>query len=154
MANVKRNDPCPCGSGKKYKNCCFQKNYIEVTPEKIDAHFTMEDGSEITRKVRSIHALPTHNKNGLSPSITPEEMMDLCLDEIYKILEKEKVGMLPDLADKVVLDMDIIPTFTYEQISDRMSEDGRFEIISKQICGLKGSDPASLMLDKIEKDYK
>ncbi|MBO4251054.1 MAG: SEC-C domain-containing protein [Clostridia bacterium] len=18
----KRNDPCPCGSGKKYKNCC------------------------------------------------------------------------------------------------------------------------------------
>jgi uncharacterized protein len=21
-----RNDPCPCGSGKKYKACCFQKN--------------------------------------------------------------------------------------------------------------------------------
>jgi len=21
-ANVKRNEPCPCGSGKKYKNCC------------------------------------------------------------------------------------------------------------------------------------
>jgi preprotein translocase subunit SecA len=20
----KRNDPCPCGSGKKYKNCCGQ----------------------------------------------------------------------------------------------------------------------------------
>ena len=19
---VRRNDPCPCGSGKKYKNCC------------------------------------------------------------------------------------------------------------------------------------
>ena len=23
---VGRNEPCPCGSGKKYKNCCFQKN--------------------------------------------------------------------------------------------------------------------------------
>ena len=22
--NVKRNDPCPCGSGKKYKKCCLQ----------------------------------------------------------------------------------------------------------------------------------
>ena len=22
--NVKRNDPCPCGSGKKYKNCCMK----------------------------------------------------------------------------------------------------------------------------------
>ncbi|MGO2199950.1 SEC-C metal-binding domain-containing protein [Lactococcus laudensis] len=21
FSNVKRNDPCPCGSGKKYKNC-------------------------------------------------------------------------------------------------------------------------------------
>ncbi|MHC4985462.1 MAG: SEC-C metal-binding domain-containing protein, partial [Planctomycetota bacterium] len=22
---VKRNDPCPCGSGKKYKKCCEGK---------------------------------------------------------------------------------------------------------------------------------
>lgn len=22
---VNRNDPCPCGSGKKYKNCCINK---------------------------------------------------------------------------------------------------------------------------------
>lgn len=22
-ANVGRNDPCPCGSGKKYKRCCL-----------------------------------------------------------------------------------------------------------------------------------
>jgi len=24
-----RNDPCPCGSGKKYKKCCLSKAYIE-----------------------------------------------------------------------------------------------------------------------------
>ena len=24
-ANIGRNDPCPCGSGKKYKNCCMRK---------------------------------------------------------------------------------------------------------------------------------
>ena len=24
-AKVGRNDPCPCGSGKKYKKCCGQK---------------------------------------------------------------------------------------------------------------------------------
>jgi len=23
MANINRNDPCPCGSGKKYKKCCM-----------------------------------------------------------------------------------------------------------------------------------
>jgi preprotein translocase subunit SecA len=25
-ASAGRNDPCPCGSGKKYKNCCMRKN--------------------------------------------------------------------------------------------------------------------------------
>jgi hypothetical protein len=25
MAKIGRNDPCPCGSGKKYKKCCFDK---------------------------------------------------------------------------------------------------------------------------------
>lgn len=24
--NIGRNSPCPCGSGKKYKNCCLNKN--------------------------------------------------------------------------------------------------------------------------------
>jgi hypothetical protein len=28
---IKRNDPCPCGSGKKYKKCCLnQKNVIQI----------------------------------------------------------------------------------------------------------------------------
>jgi len=25
-ATVNRNDPCPCGSGKKYKKCCMNKS--------------------------------------------------------------------------------------------------------------------------------
>lgn len=24
--DIGRNDPCPCGSGKKYKQCCLQKD--------------------------------------------------------------------------------------------------------------------------------
>ena len=24
---IGRNEPCPCGSGKKYKNCCLKKEY-------------------------------------------------------------------------------------------------------------------------------
>jgi len=26
MSDIGRNDPCPCGSSKKYKNCCISKN--------------------------------------------------------------------------------------------------------------------------------
>lgn len=25
LGKVGRNDPCPCGSGKKYKHCCINK---------------------------------------------------------------------------------------------------------------------------------
>jgi len=26
LTNVGRNDPCPCGSGKKFKKCCLKKS--------------------------------------------------------------------------------------------------------------------------------
>jgi hypothetical protein len=33
MANkIGRNDPCPCGSGKKYKNCCMRKEQANTIP--------------------------------------------------------------------------------------------------------------------------
>ena len=32
---IGRNDPCPCGSGKKYKKCCLRKNEIENETQNI-----------------------------------------------------------------------------------------------------------------------
>lgn len=32
MSKVGRNDPCPCGSGKKYKKCCGKDNMISFNP--------------------------------------------------------------------------------------------------------------------------
>ena len=31
---IGRNDPCPCGSGKKYKNCCLKTGKYEAIIEK------------------------------------------------------------------------------------------------------------------------
>ncbi|MBU5594335.1 SEC-C domain-containing protein [Amphibacillus sp. MSJ-3] len=36
MKKVKRNDPCPCGSGKKYKNCHGVSNVIELNPSRYN----------------------------------------------------------------------------------------------------------------------
>ncbi|SES88255.1 SEC-C motif-containing protein [Oceanobacillus limi] len=37
MSKIKRNDPCPCGSGKKYKKCCgFHKTSNQNTPKMND----------------------------------------------------------------------------------------------------------------------
>lgn len=35
MSKVGRNDPCPCGSGKKYKKCCAMKTPMQKLAEKI-----------------------------------------------------------------------------------------------------------------------
>jgi hypothetical protein len=32
QAKVGRNDRCPCGSGKKYKNCCADKRASRMSP--------------------------------------------------------------------------------------------------------------------------
>jgi len=55
MAKVNRNDPCPCGSGKKYKKCCGAapaKKKIEAvnltgqSMDKIQGLFAKRKGSE------------------------------------------------------------------------------------------------------------
>jgi len=35
MAKIGRNEPCPCGSGKKYKQCCLAKNATERTAARV-----------------------------------------------------------------------------------------------------------------------
>jgi hypothetical protein len=30
---IRRNDPCPCGSGKKYKKCCMRLESVGVEPK-------------------------------------------------------------------------------------------------------------------------
>src|SRR4030042_2863298 len=35
MTKIGRNEPCPCGSGKKYKTCCLDKDQ-EKTPKHLD----------------------------------------------------------------------------------------------------------------------
>lgn len=45
MAKIGRNSPCPCGSGKKYKRCCQQKE-VELRQQELPTgRFRYESGS-------------------------------------------------------------------------------------------------------------
>ena len=47
---VGRNDPCPCGSGRKYKQCCLaREDAVETSPEDLAWR----------RLRRAIESLPT-----------------------------------------------------------------------------------------------
>lgn len=149
MAKIGRNDPCLCGSGKKYKHCCYQKN-IRITPTlKKEAKFTLDDGSKIKHFARSVDSIPVHNHLGLRPNIPKEEMINLCVERIYTILKRDKVDMLVDLVDKTIEEMNIIPNLSYGDIGTYMEQDDRFEIYKMQVCSLKGTDPVKLIMEKL-----
>jgi preprotein translocase subunit SecA len=42
---VGRNDPCPCGSGRKYKNCCMRKDTVEARSASASAKRTAKPGT-------------------------------------------------------------------------------------------------------------
>ncbi len=65
MAKVGRNQPCPCGSGKKYKRCCqakdqasraqvaslAQQRYTHVAPVPGDFFFSEDNLDELSNRV-------------------------------------------------------------------------------------------------------
>lgn len=76
MKEVGRNDPCPCGSGKKYKKCCAQKTPMERRT------FTQLNPSEIQSKIGRIAGALSK----VTQENTPEKPMSL----------KEKMGKSDD----------------------------------------------------------
>jgi len=37
VKRVGRNDPCPCGSGRKYKQCCLEKDAAQLSAQRSRA---------------------------------------------------------------------------------------------------------------------
>lgn len=46
VARIGRNDPCPCGSGKKYKKCCIEKDQERLHESSSVAGLTVEELQE------------------------------------------------------------------------------------------------------------
>lgn len=54
-----RNEPCPCGSGKKYKHCCYAKDTAKVEvpePEPLNEEAEDANQSNVAPQVKSKHA--------------------------------------------------------------------------------------------------
>jgi len=84
---VGRNDPCPCGSGKKYKKCCESKVVVEV----IDMHL-----EEVERVLQSFYEvypqrkdvpeyieLANKWKSSLRAALNEEMIEAIVLDEFF-----------------------------------------------------------------------
>lgn len=67
MSAIGRNDPCPCGSGKKYKKCCLIKQEQQdawankLANDDFEKWFTEDEALGKQRMAEAIHNL------GVSP---------------------------------------------------------------------------------------
>lgn len=66
---IGRNDPCPCGSGKKYKHCCLRK---ELTPlsqssasvfDNLKAEFTVYDNYDLNTSLAGLQLWPENHSH-------------------------------------------------------------------------------------------
>jgi SEC-C motif len=65
-----RNDPCPCGSGKKFKDCCLRKEVEarshDPSPKLTDLHGKLKDRPEFPIGTVALYG-PTTRSRPRSP---------------------------------------------------------------------------------------
>ncbi len=89
---IGRNDPCPCGSGKKYKKCCLEKQ--DIIWEQNKASQLMEEGQfkeaeERLRKVLNNEDNVTI-RNNLAKCLFELGKYEECLDLLRPCLEPDQ----------------------------------------------------------------
>lgn len=84
---VGRNDPCPCGSGKKYKKCCESKEQVEVKDIHLDElERILQNFYEVYPKREDIPEfvlLANEWKSGLANDLDEEMVEAIVLDEFF-----------------------------------------------------------------------
>jgi hypothetical protein len=105
MAKYRRNDPCPCGSGKKYKFCCLRKtdsfseqNFTE------GLNNTFSENGEFNETGDSLGPFPASLEEEIKydPMKAPDKDEWLSLDEIERAIiisdyHKRKKITLPNI---------------------------------------------------------
>lgn len=138
MADIGRNDPCHCGSGKKYKKCCFQKDEADALEaskamaKTVDKGFDFFSDSEEDfdyAEIEDIRNLPAGMYENLSDS--ESEYMENW-DAEFELLETSEEKLVhfekilydkPEIVEKVELDPEILFDINVGyQKSDRVDE--------------------------------
>ena len=75
--NTGRNDPCPCDSGKKYKNCCLEIDERKENPKQLNQNGLLgifrkiiKDAGGINISFKALEQIPTDE--GIKTQYDPE----------------------------------------------------------------------------------
>jgi len=116
---IGRNDPCPCGSGKKYKKCCLKKGtLIQKYPHRKNSlhigiyalmriNMMFKNDPEKHMEMMKKHGFPVDKKRmeeSIKKSWDIEKVREMRTEEIIAKLESMNVRFSPNLFKKQVED--------------------------------------------------
>jgi tetratricopeptide (TPR) repeat protein len=93
MEKTGRNDPCPCGSGKKYKKCCLPKHGAEERDRAVEQQAGREERAAAHRaSVRETRAQMLAGFEGDMDELTPASNAAVDLIHAGKLDEAERAA--------------------------------------------------------------
>lgn len=103
MKKYPRNEPCPCGTGRKYKNCCNRKGFVWMIDKDGAVHRQVPLTAEAVELLKA-HRVAWTEKYGREPG--PDDLMfpDMPSDEVIAgemADTMEKLGAPPALVHAV-----------------------------------------------------
>lgn len=91
---VGRNDPCPCGSGKKYKKCCLlQDQQQAITARKAQQATVTTTKPTITSSERL--AGSPDDTTAVEAANVPVSAIDRCWDQFEASDYEERIPLVP-----------------------------------------------------------
>ena len=100
MSKTGRNDPCPCGSGRKYKKCCLAETFVHVGKEESIRKLPVDDLLEFHTTDTFQDLTKTINAHKDQPPKTPENDIEMELLGIER--KKRTTTELTSTAKKIM----------------------------------------------------
>ena len=107
VARVGRNDPCPCGSGKKYKKCCIEKDHERLQESSSAAGLTTEElreQKELFLTKDELLGMRSYELARLDPAKVADSLKPLLINRLHAYDENdtvvglfEKIGVSEEL---------------------------------------------------------
>ncbi len=112
MGSVGRNEPCPCGSGKKYKRCCLRRDE-QTLAESPDAHA----GGQVAEV--AAHPPDSAGLRGMLPPMRPYAMVQMGEDSPQFERMRER-----DPKQWAMRTVEGVAALSIEVLRDRLTEMG------------------------------
>ena len=99
MSKIGRNDPCPCGSGKKYKKCCLNKEKTTTSKEQVPLVNELYGNSLFSYHNQYVHTKKVKNEEinkkllniyDYGKKMSSKEVMDNYLEVMNSLLSYAK----------------------------------------------------------------